>query len=243
MHAVVPHPELLSLLRGSASAVEPEGRHRKSPAVLERAQFERHRRARAAARRVVGPLGRPRPAGDRITRVALRVGPGSAEIMAGGEYGTTTISSGSGAVTVGHITSAASLQAGSGNLRIGAASGDLDVATGCGDLVIGSVTGVSRVKSGSGDVRIDAVDRATCGCGSPRATSALGSWRGRPPGSTCARSAAACRASSRSVRRRRRPGSRCASRLESVGGDIDLVGVHGAATAEVPQPPSPATAH
>ena len=31
-------------------------------------------------------------------------------------------------------------------------------------------------------------------------------------------------------------------RLESVSGDIDLVRVHGAATAEVPQPPSPATA-
>ena len=74
--------------------------------------------------------------------------------MARGEYGTTTISPGSGALTVGHITPAASLQAGSGNLRIGAASGDLDVATGCGDIDIGSVTGAATVKSGSGDVEI-----------------------------------------------------------------------------------------
>ncbi len=88
------------------------------------------------------------------SRTALDIESGSAQITARGEYGTTVVTTGSGAVTIGTVASSARVRSGSGDLRIDSVEGDLDVRSGSGAIDVGSVGGSLSVQSGSGDVRL-----------------------------------------------------------------------------------------
>jgi DUF4097 and DUF4098 domain-containing protein YvlB len=85
---------------------------------------------------------------------ALAIQSGSADITATGDFGTTTVSTGSGDVDLGHVPDSARVRTGSGKVRIGSVDGDLDIQTGSGDIIIGTVAGQITADSGSGDISL-----------------------------------------------------------------------------------------
>ena len=95
------------------------------------------------------------PTGSRLS-----IETGSADVVANGQFATTTVATGSGDVELGEITDALRLRSGSGDIRVRAVAGDLDAQTGSGDVRIDSLTGAGSVQSGSGDITVGDCGRA-----------------------------------------------------------------------------------
>jgi DUF4097 and DUF4098 domain-containing protein YvlB len=85
---------------------------------------------------------------------ALKIGSGSADIVAAGRYATSTVTSGSGDVELGELTDSARVRSGSGRVRIATVAKDVQIVTGSGDVEVGVLTGAGVVQTGSGDVRV-----------------------------------------------------------------------------------------
>jgi hypothetical protein len=98
----------------------------------------------------------------------LQVKVAAADVRAAGRYASATLNSGSGDLSVQHVSGAASVNTASGDARVERVDGELRVNTASGDLSVGQVGGEFRAHSASGDIE---VGRAT---GSVRVTTASG---------------------------------------------------------------------
>ena len=91
------------------------------------------------------------------TRLALKTG--SADVVARGRFGTSSVATGSGDLTLGDFTDALRVSSGSGDVRIESVAGDVVAKSGSGDLDIVDVGGAVSATSGSGDVVIGGAGR------------------------------------------------------------------------------------
>ncbi len=91
---------------------------------------------------------------------ALAIETASADVIATGQFATTTVASGSGDVEIGEITDALRIRSGSGDLHVRSVAGDLDAQTGSGDVRVDALGGAGSVQSGSGDITFGDCGRA-----------------------------------------------------------------------------------
>jgi hypothetical protein len=87
----------------------------------------------------------------------LDVETGSADVRAGGRFGTVATRTGSGDVQVGEVGRDAEVKVASGDVRVERVGGSLKVQTAAGDVVAGPVAGRANVKTAAGDVNLKEV--------------------------------------------------------------------------------------
>jgi hypothetical protein len=92
------------------------------------------------------------------SRLALKVA--SADARCQGRFGSATIKSGSGDVTVDEVTGDLSAENASGDLAIRRAGGQVNVSSASGDVQVGYAGGDASVTSASGDVAIDEAENS-----------------------------------------------------------------------------------
>ena len=88
---------------------------------------------------------------------ALMIKSGSADVRARGSFAGSRVDTGSGHISVLHLTGSSRLRSGSGDVTLDSTEADLDVQTGSGDIRIGSVSAACGVQTGSGDVELQHV--------------------------------------------------------------------------------------
>jgi DUF4097 and DUF4098 domain-containing protein YvlB len=90
----------------------------------------------------------------------LGVKTGSADLVATGRFGTTSVDTGSGDVTIGDVSDSVRVNSGSGDVRIRAVDRDATVRTGSGDIDVAAVAGAASFSTGSGDMHLGDGGRA-----------------------------------------------------------------------------------
>jgi DUF4097 and DUF4098 domain-containing protein YvlB len=89
----------------------------------------------------------------------LGVKTGSADVVAMGQFGTSTVSTGSGDLTLGDFGDSLRINSGSGAVRVSSVARDVVVKTGSGDIDVVEIEGEATLSSGSGDVVVGGATR------------------------------------------------------------------------------------